>query len=162
MAATDFLTGVAYPRPFDELAVQLCDSALRSLCILSPRLDHEAFDNEALAQAVSDLVRRGRLSEVKILVSDSRALLSRGHRLLQLHRRLPSSVHIRKLAEHPDWKGQTVVTRDRDGVLYKPADSDHEGFYRGDSRSSARPHLELFAALWRHSEPDIELRSLSI
>ena len=162
MAAGDFLTGVAYPQPFDELAVRLCNSARRRLCILSPRLDREAVDNEALAQAISALVRRSRQTEVKILVSDSRGLVSRGHRLLQLHRRMPSSVHIRKLAEHPEWKGQTVVTRDRDGVLYKPGDSDHEGFYRGDSRSSARPHLELFEELWRHSEVDIELRSLSI
>jgi hypothetical protein len=157
-----FITGVEYPHPFDELAVALCNSAGRSICILSPRLDHEAFDNAALVDALSALARRSRQTQVRILISDPRPLVGRGHRLLQLARRLPSTVLIRKLAEHPDWNGETIVTRDSSGVLYKPAGSDHEGFYEPDSRASTRRHLELFEELWRHSVEDSELRTLSL
>lgn len=160
--SNEFLTGVQYPKPFDQLLVELCQSAARQIFILSPHLDNEVFDNAELVDALSALVRSSRQTRVRILISDSRGLVARGHRLLNLARRLPSSVEIQKLAEHPDWKGQTVIIRDRDGVLHKPGSSDHEGFYEPDSRASTQQHLELFEELWRHSEADIELRSLSL
>ena len=157
-----FVTGVEYPHPFAEMAVELCKSASRYVCILSPRLDHEAFDNPELAAALSALARLSRQTQVRILISDSRGLVGRGHHLLQLARRIPSSMTIQKLAEHPDWKGETIVIRDRDGVLYKPGGSGHDGFFEPDSRASTQKHLELFEELWRHSAQDTELRSLSL
>ena len=145
-----------------SVTVRQSSTASRYICILSPRLDHVAFDNTELAQALSALARSSRQTRVRILISDSRGLVGRGHRLLQLARRIPTSIELQKLAEHPDWNGETIVIRDRDGVLYKPGGSDHEGFYEPESRASAQKHLELFEDLWRHSAQDIELRSLSL
>lgn len=162
MADKEFPQGIEYPHPFDELAVELCASASRYVSILSPRLDHAVFDQDALTSALSALARGSRQSEVRILVADSRGLIGRGHRLLALARRIPSLIQIRKLEDHPDWNGQTVVIRDRDGVLYKSASADHEGFYEPDSRAEAAKHLELFDELWRYSVQDPELRSLSV
>jgi hypothetical protein len=158
----EFTTGVAYPSPFDRYTVALCESATRHIAIQSPQLDHAAFDNSALVDALSALARRSRQAQVRILVNDARSLVSRGHKLLQLARRLPSVVHIRKLAEHPQWNNETIVIRDRDGVLYKPGGSDHDAFYEPDSRASTVRHLELFDELWRYSVEDPELRSLHI
>jgi len=160
--SSEFLTGVEYPHPFDDLAVELCSSAAREICILSPKLDHHVFDRPELVESIGVLIRSSRQTRVRILVADSRALVTRGHRLLLLARRLPSSVHIQKQADHPQWKGETIVICDRDGVLYKPGDSDHEGFYEPSSRASTQRHLELFEELWRHSAQDVELRSLSL
>lgn len=160
--SNEFLTGVEYPHPFAELAVELCSSAARQVCILSPRLDHAAFDNPELAEVLGVLIRSSRQTGVRILVADSRPLVARGHRLLLMARRIPSSMQIHKLAEHPDWKGETIVIRDRDGVLYKPGGSDHEGFYEPSSRASTQRHLDLFEELWRYSAQDLELRSLSL
>lgn len=158
----EFITGVAFPTPFDRYTVALCESAMRHLAIQSPQLDHAAFDNSALVEAISALARRSRQAQVRILVSDARSLVTRGHKLLQLARRLPSVVHIRKLAEHPQWNNETIVIRDRDGVLFKPGGSDHDAFYEPDSRASTVRHLELFDELWRYSIEDPELRSLHI
>ena len=157
-----FVTGVEYPHPFDELAVRLCRDASRYICILSPHLDHAAFDNAELADALSALARSSRQTQVRILISDARALVGRGHRLLQLARRIPSSVCIQKLSEHPDWNGETIVIRDRNGVLYKPGGNAHDGFYEPNSGASTQKHLELFDELWRHSATDTDLRSLSV
>jgi hypothetical protein len=162
MSNSEFITGIEYPRPFDAYAVSLCQSASRYICILSPQLDPEAFDNSDLVEALSALARRSRQTEVRILISDSRPLVGRGHQILQLARRLPSAIHIRKLEEHPNWNNETIVIRDRDGVLYKPGGSDHEAFYEPDSRASALRHLELFDELWRFSVEDTELRSMRI
>ena len=160
--SSEFLASVAYPHPFDELAVELCSSAAREVCILSPTLDNAAFDNADLVDALGVLIRSSRQTRVRILVADSRALVARGHRLLSLARRMPSSVQLQKLAEHPQWKNETIVICDRDGVLYTRGEGEQDGFYEPSSRSSTRQHLELFEELWRHSAQDPELRSLSL
>ena len=157
-----FLSGVAYPSPFDDLALALAESASRYLYILSPTLDFRVFDHSALEEAITALARRSRQTEVRILIADPRPLVQRGHRLLNLARRLPSKVQLRALAEHPEWRGETLVIRDRDGVLYKPGDSDKEGFYEPDSRASTRRHLELFQELWRQGTQGPELRRLNL
>ena len=162
MNDNESLQGVAYPHPFGELAVSLAETASRYLRILSPHLDAAAFDNDALATALSALARGSRQTEVHILLADTRGVIGRGHRLLELARRIPSLVQIRRLADHPDWKGQTLVIRDRDGVLYKPGGADHDGFYEPSSRAFTEQYLELFEELWRYGSKDPELRSLSI
>lgn len=161
-SSADYLSGIAYPHPFDDYAVDLCKSASRYICILSPALDHAVFDNAALSAALSDLVRVSRQTRVRILVNDKRAIVSRGHRLLALYRRLPSSVQLHVLSEHPDWNGETFVVRDRSGVLYKPGGSEHQAFLEADSRASAARYLELFDDLWRFSAEDHDLRMLSV
>jgi len=161
MSNNESITSIAYPQPFAAYAVALCATASRYICILSPKLDRAAFDNSELVDALSALARRSRQTQVRILISDSRPVVGYGHRLLQLARRLPSTVHIRKLEEHPNWNNETLVIRDRDGVLYKPGGSDHDAFYEPDSRPSAQQYLERFDELWRVSAEDAELRSLT-
>jgi hypothetical protein len=162
MSNKESITGIAYPQPFAAYAVALCESAARYICILSPQLDHAAFDHSELVDALSALARRSRQTQVRILISDSRPVVGYGHQLLQLARRLPSTVYIRKLEEHPNWNNETAVIRDRDGVLYKPGGSDHDAFYEPNSRASTLRHLELFDELWRLSVADPELRALHL
>ncbi|WP_162300032.1 GNAT family N-acetyltransferase [Kineobactrum sediminis] len=154
-----YVTRISYPQPFSDYAVTLCESANRELCILSPALDHRVFDNTELVSALSALARSTRHARIRILVSDHRPLIQRSNRLLALARRLPSSVILQQLDEHPDWKGETLIIRDRNGVLYKPAESDSAAFYEPDSRAGAERQLLLFDELWRHSAPHIEFRS---
>ena len=160
--SNDSLMSVSYPHPFDELAVELCSSAAREVCILSPGLDPMVFDTQELSDALGVLVRSSRQTRVRILVADSRDMVTRGHRILKLARRIPSSVQIKKLVEHPQWRAETIVICDRDGVLYKPGDSDRDGFYEPSSKASTKRHLEMFEELWRHGVEDVELRSLSL
>ncbi|MEH6592662.1 MAG: hypothetical protein V7746_20515 [Halioglobus sp.] len=153
--------GVAYPAPFDLMAIALCQSATRQIRILSPRLDHRAFDNTALADVLSALARRDSHSRVQLLISDSGPIVNRGHRLLSLARRVPSSIAIRKLADHPEMTGETVVLRDLDGVLFMPSD-EGPGFYEPDSRASAQTFIDKFDALWQRGAQDPEFRRLGL
>lgn len=160
--ADSFITGVQYPEPFATLAIELARTASRHLRIYSYRLDHDVFDSASLATAMGELARRGRHSEIKILVSDARPIVQRGHRLLQLSRRLSSSISIRVLAEHPELPEATYVVRDTNGILYKPDDIGRPGFFEPDSRASAKKFIEGFDALWRWGERDPRLRQLTL
>lgn len=155
--STDF-----YPHPFDQLAVELCDSARRYIRILSPTLDREVFDNAQLCDAISKLARRSRHSEIRILVNDSRPIVEHGHRLVTLAQRIPSLIHIQRLSDHPQMNDDTMVIRDSDGLLFKPAGSDHQGFYEPDSKARVASYVERFDELWERSGPDINLRQMRI
>jgi predicted GNAT family N-acyltransferase len=161
-AESGFVSGVEYPAPFNDRVLDLAESASRYLYILSPTLDPRVFDRAELVEALTELARDSRQTEVRILVADPRPLVQNGHRLLSLARRLPSKVRLHAIKDHPEWQGETIVIRDRNGLLYKPGDSDKKGFYEPDSRASTQRHLDLFHELWRHSESSVDLRSVSL
>jgi predicted GNAT family N-acyltransferase len=156
------LTGVSYPLPFDQLAVAQARHAGREIRILSPKLDPRVFDQRDLGDALRRLLRHTRMSRVQILVQDARAITQRGHGLLQLARRLPSSVEMRRLAEHADWRGDTLMIRDRDSLLALPASETDPGFYRPNDRARCETALGRFDELWRAGVADPEFRSLAI
>ncbi len=153
---------VDYPAPFANCVVELAESAHRYLYILSPQLDARVFDSEDLASALLALTQRGRDTEIRMLVADSRPLVERGHRLLQLARGLPSKISLKVLAEHPQWKGETLVVRDRDGLLLSSGEDGRTGLYCPDSRADTLPRIEWFNELWCHSQHSPELRSLQL
>jgi predicted GNAT family N-acyltransferase len=156
------VSGVSYPEPFAMLATQLVAGANRQLRIFSPCLDHEVFDRKSMVDAVSALARNSRYCDIRILICDSRPIVKLGHRLLTLARRLPSSIHIQKLAKHPDLPTDSFVIRDSNGIIYKPLDADREGFYEPDSAATAKRFIDQFDELWHRSTPDRELRSLGL
>lgn len=151
-----------YPQPFSELVVAQAALARRELRVLSPTLDNRVFDNEDLVSAMRRLIRSGNLSHIKILVQDARAIVQRGHRLLSLTRRLPSRIEIRRLAEHPQWNGDTLVIRDRAGVLELPGSEADYAFYRPQDRPQAEAGINRFDELWRLGQVDPEFRALSL
>jgi predicted GNAT family N-acyltransferase len=157
-----FISGVSYPKPFDELALKLAESARRELRIYSPQLDQAVFDNDSWGSAISAVSRKAREARVRILINDSEQIVKRGHRLLNLSRRLSSSVTIHKLGTHPEISGDTYVVRDTDGIIYKPEEPERPGFYEPDSRASCKSFIEKFDLLWEKSHPDPELRQLSL
>ncbi len=159
---TQAVTAVAYPEPFATLALELALTARRSLFIYSHQLDREIFDNAEMASAINALARRGRNSDVRILINDPRPMIKQGHRLLELARRLSSTVHIRVIAEHPELPEATFMLRDNNGVVYKPRERRQTGFYEPDSRAAAQRHIEKFDDLWRWGHVDSGLRLLRL
>jgi predicted GNAT family N-acyltransferase len=120
--AEAFITNVDYPRPFDVLALNLAQTARRHIRIYSALLDPMVFDNEELASAMTALVRRGRFSDIRIIINDARPMATRGHRLMSLSRRLSSTIKIRVIEEHPQLPEATYLVRENDGVVCKPDD----------------------------------------
>ena len=152
---------ISYPMEFTECCIALAKSAQRKIRLYNPTLEHAAFDSQDLASALAGLARRSRACDIRILISDSRAMVNHGHRLLSLSRRLPSSVKIQKLAEHPELPSDTFMLSDSCGLVYKPLDAD-QGFYAPEHRARAQGYAERFDALWNRSQADNELRELRI
>ncbi|EED32904.1 acetyltransferase, GNAT family [gamma proteobacterium NOR5-3] len=158
----DPIARLRYPQPFTELVIAQARLARRELRILSPRLDTRVFDQDELESAIRVFLRGGRLCSVKILVQDARAVVQRGHRLLALSRRLPSRVEMRRLPEHPEWNGETLVMRDRGSLLEMPGSETDFGFYRPHDRPGSETAINRFEELWRLGQVDPEFRALAI
>ncbi|MFT6051754.1 MAG: hypothetical protein ACI9B9_001397 [Halioglobus sp.] len=156
------MTSHSYPHPFDTLTLELCQTARRHIRILSPHLDSAVFDNDELCSAISALARRSAQSEVKIIVNDAKPLVQNGHALLRLARRIPSVIRIQTLSHHPELSKETIIIRDRDGLLYKPGDSNGQAFMELESRAVIQDHLEQFDLHWQRSLPNAELRDLRL
>jgi predicted GNAT family N-acyltransferase len=156
------LSKVSYPSPIDQLVVALARSARRDLAILSPDLDPLVFESPELLDAARLLIRSERQARVRILVADAREVVRQGRGLLNLARRAPSKVMFRSLREHPDWSGDTLVVRDRDGVLGYSGDGRVPGYFRPDDRASCETALGRFDDLWKSGIEHPEFRNLSI
>jgi hypothetical protein len=159
---THAVTGVTYPEPFATLALELALTARRNLFIYSRQLDREIFDNAEMASAITALARRSRNSDVRILINDSRPLIKKGHRLLELARRLSSTVHIRVLQKHPELPDATFVLRDNNGMVYKPDERRETGLYEPGSRATVQRYIEKYDDLWRWSKEDSGLRVIRL
>jgi predicted GNAT family N-acyltransferase len=156
------IAGLRYPSPFDQLVIAQARLARRELCVLSPRLDPRLFEQEAFTDALRALARRERQARVRILVGEAREVVARGHALLTLARRVPTKIHLRRLAEHADWRDDTAVIRDRDSLLALPGGELDPGFYRPGDRARCETALSRFEELWRAGSEDPEFRALML
>ncbi|MEM1402191.1 MAG: GNAT family N-acetyltransferase [Pseudomonadota bacterium] len=151
-----------YPQTVSQLATAQASLAQRELRILSPSLDPRCFDTEEFRSAALAFIRRHPRSSIRIMVREARPLVQRGHRLIDLARRAPSSVHLRCLGEHPDWPGDHLVLRDRAALLYLSGDDVRHGSYRTDDPGRCENERLRFEELWKAGVEHPEFRALSL
>ncbi len=145
----------------DEL-LRIISSAQRRLLILSPYLDHELFDKQPVADAISALARSAPKVEVRILIFDSKPLVDRGHRLMDLARRLDGKIKIRVLSERADSQSSAFVCADLDAYWLLPSYDLHAGVADTGNPVTCRRLAETFETAWSKSKDDTELRTLKL
>lgn len=140
-------------------ALDLTCAAQRSLALFSAALEPAVFDRPALLEAVAVLARRRR-ARLRILVRDPRYVMARGHGLVELARRLSTTIELRRPhPRHRDGTEQLLVT-DEAGLLFRPTELRCEGWAFLYAPVEARRRLRFFDAMWSLAEPDPELQRL--
>jgi hypothetical protein len=134
----------------------------RHLVILSHQLDHALFDDPELVEAVSRFARSSPSTEVRILITDSSAIVSRGHRLVELARRLDSRIAVQRIAEEVPVNDESFVTWDGLGFFVLPDFRDYTALADPYDPVQAKHLQEAFDYYWARSAPDPELRTLSL
>jgi predicted GNAT family N-acyltransferase len=138
--------------------------ARRHIQIVSPLLDPLLFERPELVTAISAFVRGARGVQVRILLGDSSQIVARGHRLVELARRLESLITIRRLppaSDSPDGLTSFVTWDDR-GYWLMPDYREYQALRDLADPVQAARLMERFERLWNHSTPDPELRVLSL
>ena len=138
----------------------LTSQARRRLWLFEPTLDSGRYDREHLRDSLSELARRSRNSEVRLLILDDRPLVERRHRLVELMRRLPSHIHLRLINSDYSPPAASFALIDDTGVAYRHQSAEPSGFANFNSPGRARQLAEQFQRMWDLGQESIELRDM--
>ena len=147
---------------FRAAGLRLARQSVRSLDILSFDLDAPVYDQQDFVAAVKQFCLQSRQSQVRILLQNNERVQKQGHRLLELARRLPSSISIHR--PHPDYLNhqENVLLADRTGYLLRRLHSRYQGTVDFCNRLGTQRLSDFFSEIWHCSEPDVDLRRLDI
>ena len=136
--------------------------ARRTLVIYSHALDPVYFDQPEFAEVLSSFARRSRNAEARVLIQDSSLMVSRGHRVLELSRRLSSKIVIQQVDADYDPPDGCFVAWDQKGYWHLPDHREPKGIARLEDAVRAKRLYEEFDRLWRRARPDPNLRTLGL
>jgi predicted GNAT family N-acyltransferase len=147
---------------FRRIVLAMSSQAKHSIQLLSPTLDHKLFDNAELYEIFSALARRNRYTKIEILLYDSHRAVKNGHALLEIARRLPSSVSIRIV--HPELRhtNYEFMLVDGAGVIYRQDYENYEGSANFKDITERNRLGRQFRAAWESGLQDPNLRQIKI
>ncbi|MFT7244388.1 MAG: putative GNAT family N-acyltransferase [Candidatus Azotimanducaceae bacterium] len=147
---------------FRRVILAMSRQATQSIRILSPMLDHKLFDSTELYEAFSALARRNKYTHIEVLLYDSHRVVKNGHALLEIARRLPSSIAIRIV--HPELRSTNYefVLADGSGVIYRQDYESYEGSANFKDITECNRLNRQFQRAWESGLQDPNLRQLKI
>ena len=142
-----------------ELMAQQCRESME---IFSRDLDAPLYDSVPFLEALGNLCRGNHNARVRILVQDPVAPIKHGHRLIELARRLSSSIELRQ--PHPDYRrcNEAFLIADGCGLIHRPLADRYEGSASFYDPVNAQRKLDFFTEVWERSEAHPEFRRLHI
>lgn len=145
-----------------DAALALAQQARLQLRIFTRHLDAELYSTPEFRDAVSELARRGRQTEVRILVQDPTPAIRRHHQLIGLIQHLSSHIGARRVGA--DWEDEifAFLLADEQGLLWRPYGDQYEGMVDFAAGPRARELRKWFDTVWESSEREPEFRNLRI
>lgn len=147
---------------FGETAFELISQASKQLRILSVSLDHNVFDNKAMTDAISALARSSRYAEIRLMVIDPKPMITRGHQLLSLQRKLPSKIHLRRCTAQLHDIKDSLILADQVGLINQSIKAPEKTSADFNNRPVTENYISIFDDFWEHAVVDNDLRQLSI
>ena len=134
--------------------------AQTSLAIISRELDPFLYDTETFIELLSGLCRRNRKARIRFLVQDPTTPVKRGHRLIELGRKLSSCIELRQ--PHRDYQhcNEAYLIADQCGLIHRSLADRYEGTVNFYNPVGAQRKLDFFTEVWERSEPHPEFRRL--
>lgn len=150
------------PEALKQLTNSMVSQATNRVRILSHHLNREIYDYEPIRDALSALARAHSRSIVELLIVDEHSVAISTPRLLDLARRLPSSIQLRVVNKAYPYDESAMVLVDRCGVIFQKENSIYEGFANFNSAGRNKQLTEVFDSLWSHATESQELRQLRL
>ena len=147
---------------FRNLILEMCRQAAQSVRIHSPVLEHKLFDSQALMEVMSELARRNRYTRVEILVYDPHRMIKNGHALLEISRKLSSSIGIKIVDPELRQLDHEYVLVDTHGYIYRRNSETWDGYANFNDLAECNRLGRAFKAAWESGLLDPNLRQLRI
>jgi hypothetical protein len=144
------------------VAHALASQAQRTLLLHTEDLEPAIYDDSAFLDDVSRLVRAHSQSRVWILINDARKVVQHGHRLIEIARRLSSSIQLRRPAPQYRNYHESFLLADGCGYLHRPIVARYEGTANFHDPGKVADFEKYFMEVWERSEADEEIKRLYI
>jgi hypothetical protein len=144
-------------------ATELMASQVQStLEIFSRDLDPVLYAREPFLDALNALCHRNRKARIRILVQDPTDAVRRSPRVVELARRLSSSIEIRQ--PHHDYRhyNEAFLVADGCGLIHRKFADRYEGAANFYAPIQAQRKLDFFTEVWDRSQVHPEFRRLHL
>ena len=142
--------------------LKMAQQCQRSIDIISRELDPDLFDTIEFIDAVKSMVLNNRHASVRMLVADPKKIVSRGHRLVDLTRTLPTYMDIRVPGmEHKDFNEMLFIA-DTTGYLHRLNSERFDATVNFNDKRVAKYLRKEFDEMWSKATQDTNLRQLKI
>ena len=145
-----------------EIILHLCRQTRQEIRIFTPDLESSIYDHPDLIRSLTTLATRHRQSVIRILVKDAGQAIKNGHRLIELSRRLTSSILIHRMPNNIENRETAYLIADNAGFCHKHAGNLYNGQFNFNDKLKARDLIKSFDEAWEHSRIDPEMRRLFI
>ena len=142
------------------VSLALAEQAVRTLDIVSRHLDPPLYDTEAFVAAVRRLVLDNRHARVRLLLLDSRPLVTQNHRLIELALKLSDFVAIRIPAAQHKQFNEALLIADGMGYVQRTFSDRYEAVASLADRRAATHLADRYEELWTRALPDPNFRKL--
>ncbi len=134
--------------------------ARRELRLLSRELDKPIFDQADFLSALKDLAVRSHQTRIRILLQDHAQVVGQGHRIIELARRLTSSIEIRIPSE--EWLDypKNFMLVDQHGYVHRELATRYEATADYHAPLRVQKLRARFDGIWDCALVDSELRRL--
>lgn len=165
-ADTKQVGGAHVLRGLSELQVASCRiaaGARKRILIYDWQLNRSVYDQECMLEAAKQLAIRHANTYVQILLADTEPIKLGGCRMLDLVRRLPSSMEIRLRAEQFAGDLRSFMLVDDTNYVYCQVWHDlNASIVEEGNRYRVQELAAEFSRIWEQSTADPRLRQLSI
>jgi hypothetical protein len=142
------------------VCAHMLEQARRDLCLLTRDLDKPVFDQPRFLAALRRLALRSRFSRIRILLQDHERVVKQGHRIIELTRRLVSSIEVRTPSEEWQDLAENYLLADGDGYVRWEHGTRYEAMADYHAPLVVRPLQARFDEIWESAEVSSELRRL--
>jgi predicted GNAT family N-acyltransferase len=143
-------------------ATHMVEQGKFTLKLFTPNLDPRIYDTNEFIEAVKKLALVSSRSKVYILIQDPTVVVTRGHRIVELARRISSHIFIHRASEDDQERIDSFMIVDEIGLIHRPHSDRYEGTVEFNNRGEARLLVKDFNDAWERSFPEPELRRLHI
>jgi len=144
------------------VAHALAAQAQRTLLLHTEDLEPAIYDDSAFLEAVSRLARALGPSRIWILIHDARKVVQHGHRLIEIARRLSSTIQLRRPAPQYRNYHESFLLVDGCGYLHRRIAARYEGTANFHDPGKVADLEKYFMEVWERSEADEEIKRLYI
>lgn len=141
----------------------MAEQCHRRLIVYAHRLNRDIYEQPCFLEAVKLLAIRHPNTRIQILIADIEQMRVSGHRLLDLGRKLSSSIEMRVRTEQFAHDLRSFMLADDCGFLLRPIWYDlNNASLSFRDRYRVKNLAEEFLTIWEQSELDPALRQLNI